>query len=452
MSLGDSIEAIGNAGLSPQGRPIRSMNGNPETVESNGDEMVQAGQDMVKAATTLLQIQANQLGGGEMAGHAVDALRESVGSAAYTLTQAGELYEPVGTALKRYGSSVSGTKTRADTLASSCEDLWQTYLSLPGDKDGASSPDDVSVGPVPLPADSPVAKEIAEDNQAKADAYEAWKQEATQWDAAYDEWKDAYDAALAEVHDGTVDAIEDYVWENFDDDLTEDRSSDPLYPDGEPEMDDIHQGAFGDCWLLSTLAGQAQADPSKIEDMITDNGDGTYTVRFADGEEVTVDDNALLDHGDVDQAKWISVIESAYAAREGSYGDIDGGNAENAMEDLFGYDVDNFDPDSTKDFFFGNNVSPEDSYNRIDDALDDNRPVSASVRDELGIEGGHSLTVTDVYEVDGVKYVELRNPWASHGQMEDPINEAGGTTMGDGIFRMPLDEFADNFAEVQVAK
>jgi hypothetical protein len=36
--------------------------------------------------------------------------------------------------------------------------------------------------------------------------------------------------------------------------------------------------------------------------------------------------------------------------------------------------------------------------------------VTASVRDSSGIDGGHALTVTDVYESGGEQYVVIRNP------------------------------------------
>ena len=43
---------------------------------------------------------------------------------------------------------------------------------------------------------------------------------------------------------------------------------------------DIDQGATGSCYFLSALAGTADKKVSIIEDMFTDNGDGTYTIGF----------------------------------------------------------------------------------------------------------------------------------------------------------------------------
>jgi hypothetical protein len=233
---------------------------------------------------------------------------------------------------------------------------------------------------------------------------------------------------------------------------TEDRSKDPLYPNGEPSIEDIDQGDFGDCWLLAALGSTALTDPQKIKDLITDNGDGTYTVHFQDGD-VTVSDDALLDQG-ADQGKWVAVIETAYAEREGgTYDEIEGGYSDHAYEDLFGADTGNFDPDSSNDLFLGDNKSPGDSYNEMKEALDDGRPVTASVDGRIGIDGGHALIVTNVYERDGVQYVELMNPHASNSpEIINGVEEAGGQAYPDGRIVMNIDDFSDEFYKVRYVR
>ncbi|MPZ81442.1 MAG: hypothetical protein GEV28_13975 [Actinophytocola sp.] len=233
---------------------------------------------------------------------------------------------------------------------------------------------------------------------------------------------------------------------------TEDRSDDPLYPNGEPRIEDIDQGDFGDCWLLAALGSTALTDPEKIKDLITDNGDGTYSVHFQDGD-VTVSDDALLDQG-ADQGKWVAVIETAYAEREGgTYDEIEGGYADHAYEDLFGADTGNFDPDSSNDLFFGDNKSPGDSYDEMKEALDDGRPVTASVNGRIGIDGGHALIVTNVYERDGVQYVEMMNPHASNSSdIINGVEEAGGEAYPDGRIVMSVDDFSEEFYKVRYVK
>jgi hypothetical protein len=61
---------------------------------------------------------------------------------------------------------------------------------------------------------------------------------------------------------------------------------------GAPNVNDIAQGITGDCYFLSALGQVAMQAPTEIENMIVDNGDGTYTVRFFNNgvaDYVTVD-------------------------------------------------------------------------------------------------------------------------------------------------------------------
>ena len=54
----------------------------------------------------------------------------------------------------------------------------------------------------------------------------------------------------------------------------------PLFGAGGPAYTDVDQGSLGDCYFLVSLAETAYRNPQLIRNMFTDNGDGTYTVRF----------------------------------------------------------------------------------------------------------------------------------------------------------------------------
>src|SRR5208283_2122475 len=92
----------------------------------------------------------------------------------------------------------------------------------------------------------------------------------------------------------------------------------PLYGTAGPTMSDINQGYLGDCYLLSSLAEVANQNPSAISSMITNNGNGTYGVRFyVNGAPryVTVDAQ-LADGGTIFNSGsniWGSLVEQAYA-------------------------------------------------------------------------------------------------------------------------------------------
>jgi hypothetical protein len=132
------------------------------------------------------------------------------------------------------------------------------------------------------------------------------------------------------------------------------------------DFTDISQGATGDCYYLSTLASLAERNPSWIEQMFIDNGDGTFTVRFfttpstahyvtvdrylpvsASGREIYADFGANKD--DPNNELWVALAEKAFAQfnesgwhnsnATNSYGGIWGGGASRAMARLTGWEA-----------------------------------------------------------------------------------------------------------------
>ena len=145
----------------------------------------------------------------------------------------------------------------------------------------------------------------------------------------------------------------------------------PLFDAAGPSINDINQGWLGDCYLLSSLAECAAQDPSLITSMITDNGNGTYGVRFfvnGSAEFITVS-NDLADGGTAFNRGtdiWASLVEQAYAQAQAignitgngsnyfNYGNsfstiANGGYPEYALEEITGA--------STITDFYGNGSS-----------------------------------------------------------------------------------------------
>jgi hypothetical protein len=97
---------------------------------------------------------------------------------------------------------------------------------------------------------------------------------------------------------------------------------------GRPQYTDIQQGTVGDCYMLAGLAETAMHSEAAIESMFTDNGDGTFTVRFYNqgkADYVTVDrmlpavngqlifDGLGMNTNDRSNTLWVMLAEKAYA-------------------------------------------------------------------------------------------------------------------------------------------
>ena len=90
-------------------------------------------------------------------------------------------------------------------------------------------------------------------------------------------------------------------------------------------------------------------------------------------------------------------------------------------------------------------------FTKMQEQLRKGLPVCMGTKDDhsggafanSGVYGDHSYSVLDVYEKNGVKYVELRNPWGE--------SEPDGNGKNDGIFVLKLDDMPkwyDNMSTV----
>ena len=133
--------------------------------------------------------------------------------------------------------------------------------------------------------------------------------------------------------------------------------SKPLFASTGPVMSDINQGGLGDCYFLSSCAEIASHNSALIKSMFTDNGNGTYGVRFyTNGQPQYVTVNAQLANGGnsfdhANSSMWSQLAEKAWAQFQAgglatgntsvnfgnSYSTIgNGGYVANALEALTG--------------------------------------------------------------------------------------------------------------------
>ncbi len=137
----------------------------------------------------------------------------------------------------------------------------------------------------------------------------------------------------------------------------------------EVHPNDPRQGGLGDCWLIAGMIAVAHTDPDRIRELITDHGDGTYSVKLYDvgwfyrDATVRVDRElpyvtrgsqrlpAFAKLGDqrregaqVLYELWPAMIEKAYAEYEGGYAELVGGSPTTTFEFLSGESASRFRP------------------------------------------------------------------------------------------------------------
>ena len=128
----------------------------------------------------------------------------------------------------------------------------------------------------------------------------------------------------------------------------------PLYgSSGAPKYTDVSQGYLGDCYFVSSLGEVALQDPSAIENMITNNGNGTYGVRFyvnGQPDDVTVNEDlpvmgggyrwangSTLEFANSTSDNWVALVEKAYAqlnAQTNAPHGMELGSASNSYEGI----------------------------------------------------------------------------------------------------------------------
>jgi hypothetical protein len=200
-----------------------------------------------------------------------------------------------------------------------------------------------------------------------------------------------------------------------------------LFQNG-PSADDVYQGDLGDCYYVATLASIAQEKPNYIQNMFTDNGDSTFTVRFYNNgvaDYVTVDrylatnssGNAVYagwgggSSTSTTNELWVALAEKAYAqlAESGwsrssnstnSYADIEGGWMDTVIRQVTGLAATSQSVTSM-------------TQTQLINLVNSNQILTACFvyGDGFGVVDRHAYTITSYNATNGTFY--LRNPWGN---------------------------------------
>ena len=211
-----------------------------------------------------------------------------------------------------------------------------------------------------------------------------------------------------------------------------------LFSSTGPALTDVNQGSDGDCYFLAALGETAMLNPSLIQNMITTNSNGSYTVEFWQNNKpdyVTVDGSFAMmpssqsyddgshwafDHGTNAGAgnDWTAIVEKAYvefrSQTDGvnSYQDISGGS-DNGLQAITGQQ------DTLLALLtIGASASTQEAnmLSTMQSALANHQEViMGSVNQDLAdnLVGNHMYAVTAVNAATGM--VSLDNPWNGSG-------------------------------------
>lgn len=221
---------------------------------------------------------------------------------------------------------------------------------------------------------------------------------------------------------------------------------------GQPETRPLQEESFdssrirqrfqGSCVLLSTLL---ELSPKHLKEMITDNQNGTFTVRFRNGKEATVSDVTEAERSffstTFEGERWPALFEKALGAVRASEG-VGGGDPITAGRSIPPSEAIALMTGRTAEFRHIVALGPSGLRQFLIDAERRHEPIIAGIANTDGRTGliGHHE-----YAVKGfdprTNTVTLRNPHGRGVWNGSRLNE-------NGLFEMPLHEFYNHYHNI----
>ncbi|MBQ8442796.1 MAG: fimbrillin family protein [Bacteroides sp.] len=224
-----------------------------------------------------------------------------------------------------------------------------------------------------------------------------------------------------------------------------------LYPYEHPVPADVNQLGIGDCSALAVFAEMAYLFPDFIESIITDHGDGTFTVAMFDpqGKPVNVtvqstflgDDNGIgATRGKDGKPNWATVMEKAIMKWNKIYQvnpDISGIGSEHVAP-LFTGEGNSF-------AISPNSLLAEQLDQAVDLALNERMIVIGGFnKGDLSVNGPKTVTAhafSFMLSNDPTAMFAMRNPWG---------NSPGGKNGDDGILNIVNDDIVPPTIDLRI--
>jgi hypothetical protein len=216
-------------------------------------------------------------------------------------------------------------------------------------------------------------------------------------------------------------------------------STEPLYgPSGSPSYLDVNQGYLGDCYFLASLGEVALQDPQAIENMITNNGNGTDSVRFfvnGQADYVTVNEElpvfgggthwangSTLEFANGKTDNWVALVEKAYAELNAQTNAPQGMQLHSASDSYQGTSVGNGNAlrmvtDQSVAATYLSSSTPSSTLSSILSSVASNFSAGEEVILQTPAASNGNLVGDHLFMVTGVNAatdtLTLRNPWGS---------------------------------------
>lgn len=223
--------------------------------------------------------------------------------------------------------------------------------------------------------------------------------------------------------------------------------------------DAINQGMQSDCYFLSSLACVAKSNPDAIKRMITDNHDGTYSVKFPGlsrpivvsqpGEAEFTENARISKYG-----TWAPLMEKAWVSYKLGAPDasINSDLPKESLQALTASHYDYLELPVVQ--VRGKNTRPitaemeRQVIGIVKYAIEHNQPITAgtgdgSVTNLTGLKDAHNYTIVGL---DG-STIELRNPYGEYVDGGNP-GPAYAVPGKPGYFKLSVSEFCRNFRQI----
>ena len=273
-----------------------------------------------------------------------------------------------------------------------------------------------------------------------------------------------------------------------------DRKNDPLFAH-EPTVNDLRQGKISNCWMVAGVSTLAEFDPSIIKNCMRDNGNGTVTVRLYSKVQkepggaysawpvyVTVKKETpkLITGGAIltDGPLWMSMLERAFAHLGqnslgekrgyrslwyGTPGDMVFALTGRVSEDMYKYNLNlamEYDGKNLE-HTGGSMENPEVQqalFNEFATAKSRGVIMTCGTKEKdmtiKGLNAGHAYIILGAEEIDGEKYVTLRNPYSNMTLVYDKDGQASmegsyvssSVSESCGQFKIKFKDFLDNMS------